>query len=159
MEVGIKIICVDNLTWNNSKTYCHKYQLTIGKIYKIIGVINEFFITIVDDGGCDRNFPVGNFLTLAEFRGNIKMRSFADNLAPLIDIAMAFGRDIKLVFIKDSITYPKGRVVTGRHITGAWYHVPNDVVPPTGVICEYDDEYVIPLAEYRDKQIEEILNG
>ena len=85
------------------------------------------------------------------------MKTFADNLAPLIDIAMAFGEDVKLVFIKDSITYPKGKVVLGRHITGTWYHVPN--ITTTLVISEYDDEYVIPLAKYRDKQIEEILNG
>ena len=70
MEVGIKVICIDNLTWNSRKNYCHKYQLTIGKIYKIIGMITEFYITIVDDTGCDRNFPVENFTTLAKYRDN-----------------------------------------------------------------------------------------
>ena len=31
-------------------------------------MITEFYITIVDDTGCDRNFPVENFTTLAKYR-------------------------------------------------------------------------------------------
>lgn len=66
--VGIKIICIDDYTWNSGSTYGKKYPLTIGKIYEITGVINEYFYSIVNDDGSDKNYPVDNFITLAEYR-------------------------------------------------------------------------------------------
>lgn len=87
------------------------------------------------------------------------MMRFGDNpMSPLIDMAMMFGKDVKLIFIKETKLFSEGDIVIGRYVTGSNYviDVPNKS-PPSTVM--HDDEYVIPLAKYREQKIDEILNG
>lgn len=48
-NIGDYIICINNNFYKDDESHGHKEGITIGKIYKIISVVDEDRITINDD--------------------------------------------------------------------------------------------------------------